>query len=117
MSILFGKRCPRYESAEAVAFYRANDAWNHALSPSIPPVDLFPFLDYLPEKIAWWKGLAKETRRLQRDLYFGLVDECEARMKRGEHNGAFMEDWLNQQNDLGLTRELIGYFVHYLLPK
>ncbi|KAK7032164.1 hypothetical protein VNI00_013338 [Paramarasmius palmivorus] len=115
MSILFGKRCPRYESAESAAFFRANDSWNHALSPSIPPVDLFPFLDYLPEKIAWWKKLARETRQLQRNLYFGLVDECEARMKRGEHNGAFMEDLLNQQNDLGLTRELVGYLGGVLL--
>ncbi|KAK7032159.1 hypothetical protein VNI00_013333 [Paramarasmius palmivorus] len=114
MSILFGKRCPRYESVESEAFFRIADGWNRALSPTVPPVDLLPFLDYLPEKIAWWNTLANDVRQMQRKLYFGLVDECEARMKRGENNGSFMENLLLRQKELGLDRELVGYAIRHL---
>uniref|UniRef100_A0A0W0F4D7 Putative cytochrome P450 n=1 Tax=Moniliophthora roreri TaxID=221103 RepID=A0A0W0F4D7_MONRR len=115
MSILFGKRCPRYESVESTAFFDAAEAFNHALSPSVPPVDLFPFLDYLPERWAWWKRLAREVKKMQHDLYFGLVDECEKRMQRGEHNGSFMEILLSKQKELDLNREMIGHLGGVLL--
>uniref|UniRef100_A0A0W0G6J3 Putative cytochrome P450 n=1 Tax=Moniliophthora roreri TaxID=221103 RepID=A0A0W0G6J3_MONRR len=115
MSILFGKRCPRYESAESVAFFKAAEAFNHTLSPSIPPVDLLPFLDYIPERWAWWKGLAKQVRQMQRRLYFGLLDECEARMNMGEETGSCMEDLLRRKEELGLNRELVGHLGGVLL--
>ncbi len=56
LSVLYGKRCPRYESPEAKAFYTANRLWNHALEPGAhPPLDLLPFLRYLPG--SWKKPL------------------------------------------------------------
>ncbi|ESK90542.1 cytochrome p450 [Moniliophthora roreri MCA 2997] len=115
MSVLFGKRCPRYESADAKAFFKSVEAFNRALAPSIPPVDLFPFLDYLPEKLAWWGVLAKDVERMQRDLYFGLLNECEKRMQRGEHNGSYMEELIARQKELGLDRKIIGHLGGVLL--
>ncbi|KAI3608978.1 cytochrome [Moniliophthora roreri] len=115
MSVLFGKRCPRYESADAKAFFKSVEAFNRALAPSIPPVDLFPFLDYLPEKLAWWGARAKDVERMQRDLYFGLLNECEKRMQRGEHNGSYMEELIARQKELGLDRKIIGHLGGVLL--
>ncbi|ESK85931.1 cytochrome [Moniliophthora roreri MCA 2997] len=116
MSVLFGKRCPRFETHESTAFFEAMELWNLCTSlTAVPPVDLLPFLDYIPERWAWWKGLAAKTRQKQRALYFGLVDECEQRMKRGEENGSYFEEILTKQKELGLDREMIGYLGAVLL--
>ncbi|ESK85938.1 cytochrome p450 [Moniliophthora roreri MCA 2997] len=116
MSVLFGKRCPRYETPESLGFFESQELWNRCMSPTVvPPVDLLPFLDYIPESWAWWKQLASETRQKQRALYFGLLDECEQRMKRGEENGSYMEQILMEERELGLDREMIGYLGGILL--
>ncbi|ESK85923.1 cytochrome p450 [Moniliophthora roreri MCA 2997] len=116
MSILFGKRCPHYQTREFTAFLESQQLWNLCMSPTaVPPVDLLPFLDYIPERLAWWKSLASETRQKQRTLYFGLVDECERRMNRGEENGSYMEELLMKEKELGLDREMIGYLGGTLL--
>ncbi|EEB87580.1 hypothetical protein MPER_15025, partial [Moniliophthora perniciosa FA553] len=52
---------------------------------------------------------------MQHDLYFGLMDECEKRMQRGEHNGSFMEILLSEQKELDLNREMIGHLGGVLL--
>ncbi|ESK85937.1 cytochrome p450 [Moniliophthora roreri MCA 2997] len=116
MSILFGERCPRYETPESLGFFESKELWNRCLSPTaVPPVDLLPFLDYIPESWAWWKQLASETRQKQRALYFGLLDECEQRMKRGEENGSYMEKVLMKKEELGFDREMTGYLGGILL--
>ncbi|EEB88929.1 hypothetical protein MPER_13039 [Moniliophthora perniciosa FA553] len=97
-------------------FFETMELWNLCTSlTAVPPVDLLPFLDYIPERWAWWKRLAAETRQKQRALYFGLVDECEQRMKRGEENGSYIEEILTKQKELGLDREMVGYLGGTLL--
>ncbi|KAK7029530.1 hypothetical protein VNI00_014407 [Paramarasmius palmivorus] len=114
--LLFGKRCPRYETPESTAFFESMEVWNRCLSPgAVPPVDLLPFLDYIPSRWAWWKGLALETREKQHKLYYGLLDECEQRVARGEENGSYMEGVLVEQKEMGLTREMVGYLGGVLL--
>ncbi|PBK75561.1 cytochrome P450 [Armillaria solidipes] len=88
LSVLYGKRCPRYESPEAKAFFTVNHLWNHTLEPGAhPPLYLLPFLRYLPGS---WKDLCKQVRRLQRQMYFGLLDECQARLQHGQETGFFI---------------------------
>ncbi|KAI3620890.1 cytochrome [Moniliophthora roreri] len=83
MSVLFGKRCPYYETYESTAFFKTMELWNTCISPTaVPPVDLLPFLDYIPKRWAWWKRLAAKIWQKQRELYFGLVDKCKQWMKR-----------------------------------
>ncbi|KAL0574271.1 hypothetical protein V5O48_007679 [Marasmius crinis-equi] len=116
MSVLYGKRCPRYESYEATTFYKSNRLWNLALEPGAhPPVDLLPILDYLPERWAPWKKLAREARHIQRGLYFGLVTETEERMRRGEENGCYMEEVIARQKEFLLDREMVGYLGGVML--
>ncbi|EEB88240.1 hypothetical protein MPER_14038, partial [Moniliophthora perniciosa FA553] len=68
-----------------------------------------PWLDYIPARWAWWKGLAVRTREKQRALYFGLLDEVDARMKSGYENGSYMEEIITRTKELGLDREMRGY--------
>lgn len=56
-----------------------------------PPVDVLPFLKFLPNSLASWKTLCENTRRMQRKIYFGLLRETEERMSQGHENGCFIE--------------------------
>ena len=91
--------------------------WETALAPGAqPPVDLLPILKYVPERWASWKTLCKDVRKAQRTLYFGLLTECEERVKRGEENGSYIEQVVMRQKEFGMNREHIGYvFVCFIL--
>ncbi|KAK0223130.1 cytochrome P450 [Armillaria fumosa] len=113
LSITYGKRCPRYQSPEATLFFEAQHLWELVLEPGAhPPLDILPFLKHLPGA---WKRLCEETRRLQRELYFALLDECQERLRHGQENGCFMEKVLQNQELLGLNRELVGYLGGVLI--
>ncbi|KAJ7586994.1 cytochrome P450 [Mycena floridula] len=110
MSVLYGIRSPRYETREATAFFAMVKLWSALMEPGAhPPVDLLPFLRYVPERWAPWKKACKELRSLQRNIYLGLFDDCENRVRKGEGNGSYMEEVLEQQDVLGIDRELIAY--------
>jgi hypothetical protein len=101
----------RYETKETTAFFHVQHLWGHVLEPGAhPPVDMLPFLKYIPERWAPWKSLCREVRRLQRELYFGLLEECEQRVASVSHGGqeAFMDGVVRRQAELGLTREMAG---------
>ncbi|KAF9263808.1 cytochrome P450 [Marasmius fiardii PR-910] len=110
MSVLFGKRCPRYETPETTAFFIAQHEWELLLEPgATPPLDLLPFLQKVPERWAKWKTDVKQCRKHQRDLYFGLLDETKARMDKGEENGCYMEEVLKRQKEFAMDKEMMGW--------
>ncbi|KAG7098107.1 hypothetical protein E1B28_000079 [Marasmius oreades] len=116
MSVLFGKRSPRYETPETTAFFRAQHEWELLLEPgATPPLDLLPFLQKVPESWAKWKTDAKQCRKHQRDLYFGLLDETKARMEKGEENGCYMEEVIKRAKEFGMDREMTGYLGGVLI--
>jgi hypothetical protein len=86
--------------------------WESVLAPGAhPPVDLLTFLKYVPERWAPWKTLCKEVRRLQREMYFGLLTECEERIRNTKDNGSYIEEVVKRQKEFGMTREQIGYVL------
>ncbi|EUC67612.1 cytochrome P450 family oxidoreductase, putative [Rhizoctonia solani AG-3 Rhs1AP] len=110
LSVLFGKRAPRFETQEVTDFFEAQHMWEHVLTPgALPPVDFLPFLKWVPRPLAKWKDYCDETRKRQRDLYFGLLRETEERVANGHENGSFMEEVLARQEEFGMSRELVGY--------
>lgn len=109
-SVLFGKRTPRFETREVCDFFEVQHHWEEVLTPgSIPPVDFLPILKYTPKFLAPWKTQCDTVRRLQRQLYFGLLGEVEERLAQGHENGSFMEQVLARQAEFGMSRELVGY--------
>ncbi|KAJ6482554.1 cytochrome P450 [Mycena sanguinolenta] len=116
MSVIYGKRAPRYETPETIAFFNAQHEWEAVLEPgSTPPIDLIPILKYVPERWAKWKRDCTKTRKLQRDLYFGLLDEAKERLSRGDENGSYMEEVLTRQEEFGMDREITGYLGGVLI--
>ncbi|EJD43339.1 cytochrome P450 [Auricularia subglabra TFB-10046 SS5] len=91
LSVLYGRRAPRFGTREVGEFYHAQDLWTRVLDPGAVP------------------ATCREVRRLQRGLYFRLLGECEARLADGRHVGCFMEEVLERREEFALTRELAGY--------
>ncbi|KAJ7914752.1 cytochrome P450 [Mycena leptocephala] len=111
LSVLYGKRVPRYETSEIAAFFKVTHEWSHLVEPgATPPVDAIPLLKFVPEQWAKWKRDCKRVRNLQRALYFGWVDETKGILRRGEGNGSYVEEVLARQEELGIDDEKIGYF-------
>lgn len=84
--------------------------WEHLLFPgSYAPVDFIPLLKYVPARFASWKSVCKMVRKMQRDLYFGLLEEVEQRIAAKEDgNGCFMEDVVKKAEQWGFDREMVG---------
>ncbi|KAH9476391.1 Cytochrome P450 monooxygenase [Psilocybe cubensis] len=113
-SIVFGQRTPRHDSPVAVAFRKYIEQFFRVFSPEAPPVDFIPALMYVPERWAPYKKLWRESRIMQRNLYFGLLIEAEKRKNEGL-NECFVTSLLDQQIELGLDRETIVYIGGALL--
>ncbi|KAK7052036.1 putative cytochrome P450 [Favolaschia claudopus] len=110
MSVLYGKRSPRYETQQTAAFYKMFHVWEEITAPgATPPIDIIPILKYIPERFAKWKQICAQTRRNQRDLYFGFLDETRRRIQSGCENGSYMEEVLKRQEELGMDTEMAGY--------
>ncbi|ELU41976.1 cytochrome P450 oxidoreductase, putative [Rhizoctonia solani AG-1 IA] len=110
------ERAPRFETKEVTDFFNAQHSWEEVLEPGAhPPMDLIPILKHVPEALASWKTLCKKTRKLQRDLYFGLLEETERRIANHQENNCFMEQVLARQQEFGMSRELVGYLGGVLL--
>ncbi|KAJ7143019.1 cytochrome P450 [Mycena epipterygia] len=110
LSVLFGKRAPRYESPETTAYFEVEHKWIRLLDAgSTPPVDMLPILKLVPERWAKWKRDCRNVRNLQRALFFGLLEETKERLRTGEGNGSYMEDLLTRQENFEMDEEMIGY--------
>ncbi|KAK7692833.1 hypothetical protein QCA50_004468 [Cerrena zonata] len=110
LSVVFGVRSPRYENSTVTEFIEVQHEVEALLEPGAhPPIDLMPILEYIPERWASWKGICRGLRTKQQELYFRLRDKCEARIRENRRNGSFMESLFDQQEKLGLTRDIIGY--------
>ncbi|KAI4523860.1 cytochrome P450 [Schizophyllum commune Loenen D] len=99
LSVVYGQRAPRHETPTAGAFAEVNTRWANYLRPgATPPVDLLPFLKYLPECLAPWKKEARAIRTAQRKLYLGLFDECQERVNEGDTQvTTFMTDLIRDR--------------------
>ncbi|KAF8578909.1 cytochrome P450 [Ramaria rubella] len=109
-SVLFGTRCPDYNAPIMTEFHHALGLWQQVLELGAhPPVDLLPILKYVPERWAPWKTLCRKVRYLQRQLYFGLRDQCENRIREGKRNGCFLEEVIDNSKKYCLDREMIAF--------
>ncbi|KAK7687147.1 hypothetical protein QCA50_009650 [Cerrena zonata] len=111
LSVVFGIHCPTYDNPTMVEFFECQRKWENILGPGgHPPVDVFPFLKYIPERWAAWKGLCREVRSRQRKYYFSLLRNCHERIKSDKRNNSFMEYLLENQKKYDFDEESCCYF-------
>ncbi|KAI0073799.1 cytochrome P450 [Panus rudis PR-1116 ss-1] len=110
MSILFGTRAPTINSPLACRFARVMDMWMGILEPgATPPLDILPFLQYVPECWASWKPKCRQIRQDMLALAYGFMNMNVDRIKQGNRVGCFMEDLLDNQESLGLSDEQVAF--------
>lgn len=109
LGVVYGIHAPTYQDGLVQKFDRYTARLESALKPgSSPPVDIFPFLKYLPELLgpAPWKTRAKQVREEQREIFFGLLDLVLDRIAKDQRNGCFLEGVVDHQEHYGLDRKL-----------
>ncbi|KAJ7279289.1 cytochrome P450 [Mycena rebaudengoi] len=115
MSVLHGKRSPRYETPETTAFFKVQQEWSMLLETGdTAPIDFIPILKHIPARFAKWKRDCAKIRKMARDLYFGLLDETKERLHAGQENGSYMEEVLRRQEEFGMSREMTGSHLFIL---
>jgi len=111
LSVLYGKRVPRYDTQEMKDFFKILHEFNALFVPgAAPPVDAIPILQYVPERWAKWKRQCKRIRNMQRKQYFSMLKETKDRIRRGEGHGSYMEEVVGRQDELGMNDEMSSYF-------
>ncbi|KAG7451644.1 cytochrome P450 [Guyanagaster necrorhizus] len=102
-SILAGTRSPHRTSPLVTSFFKMQHEWTNLLEPGAhPPVDMVPFLKYIPGN---WKQICAKMKASQEGLYGGLIDACARRVESGMRNGCFLEEVReNKDVDRGLLR-------------
>jgi len=110
LSVLFGKRAPQFSTKEVTEFFHSEHLFEKIIDPGAqPPVDMLPFLKYVPEWMgARWKGLCRDLRQLRRGIFLGLLTEMEERNAMDDYNGSCMEIVKERSKEWGLDREQIG---------
>ncbi|KAG8908736.1 hypothetical protein FRB99_002974 [Tulasnella sp. 403] len=110
LSMVFGKRAPRISTPFVEEIHSMTTEWVKILElGAAPPIDLIPALKYVPERFAPWKTTVKKLRAWQRNIFFGMLKECEDREARGQANGCYLETIRARAREWGLTREMIGF--------
>lgn len=108
--IVYGVRVPHYTSPDATAFFEALHALEHTVSPGThPPIDLLPFLKYVPRKWASWMQDCEDVKRRRDVLHWRLYKECEDRMNKGEDPRSLLEETILKREELELEKAAVVY--------
>ena len=108
--MVFGIHCASHDDPIISDFYQCADDLDDLVRPGgHPPIDIFPFLKYVPERWAPWKELCRRLISNHQRYYSDLVDRCLARIARDHRNGSFIEYLLEDGGEYGFDREEIRY--------
>lgn len=99
---VYGTRGKSFELGGKIdSFFRVEAKWSAALSPTAyPPINSFPFLDYVPDWLTPWKGWkvrSLEVKKEQNRVYSGLLNETKERLAQGKGKDCFMSQCLQTQ--------------------
>jgi hypothetical protein len=102
MTILYGKGFPQYDCEGVRELHAYYDRWFDCVDNSkFRPMDIFPWLKYIPDGWMKWRKEYEEVRDIQKHLFERYLDECQERIKQGKRLGCHMEDVLDDPSVLG----------------
>ncbi|KZP29881.1 cytochrome P450 [Athelia psychrophila] len=108
--MVYGVRIPHYTSPDATEFFEALHAFEHTVSPGThPPIDLLPFLKYVPMRWAPWMRDCEDVKRRRDALLWRLYEECEDRMNKGEDPRSLLEETILKREELELDKAAVAH--------
>jgi cytochrome P450 len=83
LTAICGHRGAQKDPEMIASFYKNQKRWCEILTPGLaPPVEILPFLKYLPECLARWKRTARDIRRKQRQWFYMMLDTAKKELQR-----------------------------------
>ncbi|KAJ0120287.1 cytochrome p450 [Diaporthe amygdali] len=103
LASVFGLRSKDSDEKSRVGrFFAIQDEWAGILDQGqAPPIDIFPWLNYVPDFLTPWKGWRERANLVktnQSKLYHELFAEMEARVKAGKTQDCFLGKLLISQD-------------------
>jgi len=87
-----GQRLEDRGKAFADRFFDAQEKWLELLEPgNTPPVDIFPFLRWIPERLADWKTKARTVREYMFEEYFGYLKTAKDLRCENDNQGSIAD--------------------------
>ncbi|KAL9584150.1 MAG: hypothetical protein Q9203_004783 [Teloschistes exilis] len=117
MATLFGIRSSTVKAPHFTALYELLEEWSKVMEPgATPPVDIFPFLNYLPERLFNnWRTRCSNLGRAMDKLYGGMVTRVKARRLRTGSKDSFLDSVLDQQDKLQFSRNELNMLCGVLM--
>lgn len=120
LASVFGVRGRDYaEGAPLRRFFAVQHEWAGMLdNGSVPPIDVFPFLRYVPDVLTPWRGWRQRAASLkarQSSLYSELFQEAKARVEAGKSQDCFIAGLLRDQEKDDYTTLELEYISGFLL--
>ncbi|OAQ70667.2 cytochrome P450 [Pochonia chlamydosporia 170] len=113
-SNMYGSRTPDINTTHMKKLYALMEIWSKVMEPgNAPPVDVFPFLKYLPEKLFGnWRSRAQNVSKEMNSLYDEWLNRVVDRRSTLGSRNCFLDRVLDQEDSgkLSLNRHAV-YFL------
>lgn len=120
LATVFGQRAKAFERGGKVdTFFRVEEEWATALGvTSSPPINSFPFLEYVPDWLTPWKGWKDQVMKVKEEqerLYVDLLHETRERLAQSKGKDCFMAQCLSVQDKEWYNDKYLAYMGGILL--
>ncbi|KAK5655502.1 hypothetical protein OQA88_5773 [Cercophora sp. LCS_1] len=112
MSLIYGTRTPSIKTRHMVKLYALMENWSKVMEAgNTPPVDIFPFLKYVPEKLlGMWRSRAQNVSDEMNALYSEWVEYVVDRRKDSGSRDCFLDRVFDQGEKIDIDRHGL-YFL------
>ncbi|KFA56573.1 hypothetical protein S40293_01098, partial [Stachybotrys chartarum IBT 40293] len=115
-----GQRLEDYGPGFAEEYIHVMDEFMHLMEPgNIPPIDMFPFLSYVPSFLAKWKRTAIQTQHSIFSLYLRNLEMAKQRLVKHRDGFPTLLSELLQRREadekMGLTERDLAFVAGSLL--
>jgi len=101
-TLVYGQRAPTADSFWGRGVYDVMGKWTAAMEPGAnPPVDEFPFLQWIPASMAFWKRRAYDARATMAETWTKALDIVEKRRATGERRNCVVDAQLDEYAEKG----------------
>ncbi|EXJ61384.1 uncharacterized protein A1O5_11942 [Cladophialophora psammophila CBS 110553] len=117
-TVVFGHRGPDANNFWAHAVYNAMDSYNASLEVGAnPPVDEFPFLQWIPDSMAYWKRRVKGSFKCMDDTWNEARRLVNVRRRKGIKRDCIIESILDgeRHGELELNDHQLNHFMGVLV--
>ncbi|KZL82496.1 cytochrome p450 [Colletotrichum incanum] len=120
MSSVFGTRGKNFgDEGRIKQFFACQAEWAGMLDQgAVPPFDVFPFLQYVPDAMTPWRGWkqrAAALKKKQNGLYHDLFEEAKARIEQGKGEDSFVASLLRNNMKEGYSDVELEYIAGFLM--